>query len=261
MALKYHSVFYYGHKVDENNNIIDFADSPGGTELFAEIPVGSYTLTKYLEVFIGALNAASSLTWSASVDRITRIVTIESSAPADLLFGTGVNNTTSPASLLGFDQADMTNQTTFVGSFGSGFEWRPKFPLQDYKGKDKNKKLVNAVVNKSASGDNVSVQSFGVDRFIKMNAKWITNRSTDGILRPGETAVEEAIAFMDYAVEKHPMEFMENEDLRDTFDKVYLESTGQGGDGTMYELMEYVGQNLPEYFETGILTFKVINLE
>jgi hypothetical protein len=124
-----------------------------------------------------------------------------------------------------------------------------------------NKKLVNAVVTKSATGDNVSVQSFGIDRLIKCNAKYITNNPTDGLLRNNPSAVEEAIAFMDYAVEKNPIEFMENENEPDVFDKIYLESSPSGSDGTSYELSEYYDKGLPEYFETGLLTFKVINRE
>lgn len=261
MALKYRSVFYYGHKIDENNNLINFADSPGGMEKTAEVPVGSYTFTKFLDVIVAALNASSALDWTYTIDRATRIVEFNSSAAADLLFGTGTNALNSPASLLGFPATDILNDTSFVGSSASGSEWLPQFPLQDYRPKDKNKKLINAVVTKSASGDNVSVQSFGTDRFIKFNAKWITNQPTEGLLQNNPQAIEEAEAFMDYAVEKNPIEFMENEDDRETFDKVYLESTPKDSDGTGHELTEYVDRNLPEYFETGLLTFKVINKE
>lgn len=261
MALKSHSVFYYGHKIDENNNFIDFADSFGGPEKTAEIPVGSYTLTKFLDVIVNALNGASVLNWDYSIDRATRIVTITSSGPADILFGTGTHFLNSPAALLGFAQADVTNETSFVGTSPTGSEWKPQFPLQDFKSKDNNKKLVNAVVTKSASGDSVSVQSFGTDRFIKLNAKYITNQPTDGLLRYSASGVDDAEAFMDYIIEKNPIEFMEDEDDRDSFERVYLESTATDPTGTAYELTEYVDRQLPEYFETGVLTFKVINKE
>lgn len=260
MALSVHSVFFYGHKVDENNNLINFKDG-AGPELIAEIPVGSYTLTKFLSTIVASLNAASSLDWTGSVDRTTRIVTLTASGSASLLFGTGSTYLNSPATLLGFPQTDILSATSFVGSSGTGSEYRPQFPLQSYTGKNRNKKLVNAVVTKSASGDNVSVQSFGIDRMIKGNIKFITNQPTDGILRNNPNAVEEVQNFMDYIVEKNPIEFMEDESDPDTFDRVYLDSAGMGMDGTSYELIEYVDRNLPEYFETGVLTFKVINIE
>jgi hypothetical protein len=260
MALNVHSVFFYGHKIDENNNFINFKEG-AGPELTAQIPVGAYTLTKFLSTVVASLNAASALDWSGSVNRSTRIVTLIASGPASLLFGTGSVYLNSPATLLGFPQVDILNATSFVGSTGTGSEYRPQFPLQSYTGKNRNKKLVNAVVTKSASGDNVSVQSFGTDRMIKGNIKYITNQPTDGILRNNPNAVEEVQDFMDYIVEKNPIEFMEDENEPDTFDRVYLESAGLGGDGTSYELIEYVDRNLPEFFETGLLTFKVINIE
>lgn len=260
MALNVHSVFFYGHTIDENNNLINFKEG-AGAEKTAEIPVGSYTLTKFLSTIVASLNAASSLDWTGSVNRLTRVVTLTSSGTASLLFGTGSNALNSPAALLGFAATDLLNLTSFVGSEGSGYEYRPQFPLQNYVSKNQNKKLVNAVVTKSASGDNISVQSFGVDRMIKGNVKFITSQPTEGKLRNNPNAVEEAQDFMDYIVEKNPIEFMENESDPDTYDRVYLESAGMTMDGTSYELIEYVDRNLPEYFETGTLTFKVINIE
>ena len=233
MALKTHSLFFYGHKIDENNNLINFKEG-AGPEKTAELPVGSFTLTKFLDVLASVLNGASSLDWTATVDRSTRIVTITASGTATLLFGTGSNALNTPAFLLGFAASDITG-TSFVGSLPTGSAYAPQFPLQNYMGKDQNKKLVNAVVTKSASGDSVSVQSFGVDRMIKCNVKYITNQPTDGVLRNNPNAVEEAKDFMDYIVEKNPIEFMEDENDPNTFDKVYLETTTQGQDGTTYE--------------------------
>lgn len=260
MSLKVHSLFFYGHKIDENNNFICFKEG-AGDEKIAEIPVGSYTLTKCLDVITAALNAASSLDWAYSIDRATRIVTFTSSGTASILFGTGSLALNSPAALLGFPATDILNATSFVGSEATGYSYSPQFPLQNYTDKTKNKKLVNAVVNKSASGDAVSVQSFGIDRFIKMNIKYITNQPSDGLLRNNPNALQEAKDFMDYVVEKNPVEFMEDENDPDTFDRVYLDSSGMDMNGTSYELVEYVDRNLPEFYETGLLTFKLINIE
>lgn len=260
MALASHSVFFYGHKIDENNNLINFKEG-AGPEKTASVPVGSYTLTKFVDVVVAALNAASSLDWTGTLDRSTRILTLVSSGSASLLFSTGANALNSPASLMGFPATDILASTSFVGSFGSGSEFRPQFPLQSYIGKNKNKKLVNAVVTKSASGDNVSVQSFGTERLIKFNIRYITNQPTDGKLRNNPNAIAEAQTFMDYVVEKNPIEFMEDENAPEVFDRVYFETGGIGGDGTSYELVEYVDRNLPEFYETGLLTFKVINIE
>lgn len=261
MALNTHSLFYYGHKIDENNNFINFREG-AGPELVAELPVGSYTLTKFLEVVINSLNGVSFLNWSGFVDRASRVITLNVDGIASLLFNTGTLSLNSPAHLLGFDKLDRLNATSFVGNFASGEVYAPQFPLQSYMGKTKNKSLVNAVVTKSASGDAVSVQSFGFERFIEGNIKYITNQPTEGKLRSNPRGVEDVQAFMDYIVEKNPIEFMEDESSPEIFDKVYLDSSsGTSQNGAKYELKEFFDINLPEYYETGILTFKVINLE
>lgn len=260
MALKSHSVFYYGHVIDSTNNIINFREG-AGIEKTATLPVGAYTLTKFVAVITAALNGASLLTWSGSVSRTTGIITITSSSSASLLLGSGSAAVFAPYELMGFNAADIVNTTLFVGSYRSGFSYSPQFPLQDYKGKNQNKKLVNAVVSKSATGDKISVQKFGEERFIKCNIKNITNRPTTGTLRGDPKAVENVTAFLEYCIEKRPIEFMEDENILSVFDKVYLQSTPQSSDGTQYELTEYIDRNLPEYFESGLLTFKIIGVE
>lgn len=260
MALKVYSVFYYGHVIDNTNNVINFKEG-AGPEKTAILPVGAYTLTKFVQVIVNALNAASLLTWSGSVNRTTGVITITSSSSASLLLLSGSAAVYAPYLIMGFNQADINNTTTFVGSTRSGFSYSPQFPLQDYKGKNENKKLVNAVVSKSATGDKISVQKFGEERFIKCNIKNITNQPTSGVLRNDPKAKENVSAFMEYCIEKRPIEFMEDENIRSAFDKVYLQSSAANQDGTQYELTEYTDRNLPEFFETGLLTFKIIGVE
>ena len=260
MALATHSVFYYGHKIDDTNNLINFKEG-AGAEKTAQIPIGSYTLTKFLDVVTAALNSASALDWAYTLNRTTGVVTLISSGTASLLWATGSNAASTPANLLGFVGTDVLNLTSFTGNARSGYAYSPQFPLQDYKGPEKTKRLVNAVVTKSATGDSVSVQSFGVERFMKCDVKYITNQPSEGVLRNDPEAIENALQFMEYIVEKHPIEFMESENDVENFIKVYLESTQQGSSGTEFELIEYVDRNLPEFFGTGMLTFKVINNE
>lgn len=260
MALAIHSLFYYGHKVDSTNNKISLKDG-AGPELIAEIPVGSYTLSKYIDVVNAALNAASALDWTYALNRITRKVTFTTSGPASLLFATGSTLSQSAAPLLGFNAVDKLNLTSFVADFGSGSSYSPQFPLQEYRPKNQNKRLINPVVSKSANGDKVSIQAFGIERLIKFNIKNVTNYPGYGLLRNNPQAVEELETFMDYIVEKNPIEFMEDEANQSSFDKVYLQSTPQDQEGTYYELKEYWDQNLPGFFESGLLTFKVINVE
>ena len=260
MALSSHSVFYFGHEVTDANNLIPFKDGTSA-EKIAQVPVGFYTLTKFVEVVVASLNAASSLAWSYNIDRNTRRVTLQASGPASLLFSSGSVGLNSPYALLGFNREDYILQTLFAAESASGKEYTPQFPLQDYSPKEKNKELVGAVVSKSATGDTVSVQSFGVNRYIKLNIKFITNTPTTGVLRYDFNAIEKAVEFMDFIVNKAPIEFMADENDRATFDRAYLESTPQSPNGTEYELKEYYDRGLPDFYETGLLTFKVINKE
>lgn len=260
MALKSHSVFYYGHEITDANNLIPFSEG-GGPEKIATIPVGFYTLSKFAEIVVSALNASSLVDWTYSIDRVTRKITLNASGPASLLFASGSVGLNSPYALLGLERMDYTLSTVFVSVNPSGKEYRPQFPLQDYSPKEKNKELVNAVVSKSATGDTVSVQSFGINRYMKCNIKFITNNPTSGKLRADPSGVENAIDFLDYIVNKAPIEFMENENEVSRFDKLYLESTTESQNGTQYMLREYLDRGLPEYYESGLLTFKVINKE
>lgn len=260
MSLRNHSKFIYGHIINDTNRYICFKEGVG-PEKIAELPVGRYTLTKFTEIVASSLNTYSALDWAVTVDRSTRIITMTSSSTASILWASGSLFVQSPAEIAGFAVADQLNATSFVGSFASGTEYAPQFPLQDYTPSTNNKKMVNGVVSKSATGDQVSIQAFGVDRFMKCNIKWITNNPTDGLLRFNPQAVEEAVAFMDYIVEKNPIEFIENELVPETFLRMYLESSASDSNGLAYELTEYTGQDAPGFFETGRLNFKIINVE
>jgi len=259
MALKVHSIFYYGHVVDSSNNKIAFKEG-AGPELIAEIPAGSYTLTEYINKVSAALNAAGALDWTAVANRDNRLVTIAASGPASLLWSTGSTVPQSAATMLGFSTAaDLLNQTIFTSTLPTGSAYSPQFPLQDYLPKARNKKLTNAVVTKSASGNRVNVQKFGSDVFIRCNIRWVTNEDVGGgLIRNNPAAVEELETFLSYIIEKNPVEFMEDENQRDAFDKVIIEATAKSPDGTGFELVEYVDKFLPEFFESGLLTFKVL---
>jgi len=258
VALKTYSMFYYGHTITEDNRYINFKEGVG-VEKITTLPIGSFTLTKFTEILSSALNAASALDWTVSVARATRIVTITASGTATLLGATGSNFAKSFMQLAGFAQADLTG-TTFVGSFGSGSVFKPTFYLQDYKSKNSNNALYNAVVTRSASGNNVSIQTFGQEKLIKANIKWITNlpQGSSGFIRNDPSAVENVTSFLDYGITKAPIEFMEDESKPNSFDRIILESTPLNQNGTEYELDEYVDRNLPDWFGTGLLTFRII---
>lgn len=256
-ALKTYSAFYYGFTVDNTNKYINFKE--GGGELTAEISIGSYTLTQYLLEVASAMNAAGANTYSLSVNRQTRIVTLTSSGSFDLLFGSGSNSGESAASLLGMSASDSLAITSKVGIQGAGYAYFPQFFLQNYQPSILNKKAAFATVSKSASG-RVSVQKFGDERFMECNIRYITDipQPPNGPVQTNVNGVDDTLDFLEYLITKAPVEFMENLNDASVFEKFILERTPTSQDGIGYELNERFDMGLPYYFDTGVLTFRVI---
>lgn len=259
MALSTHSKFYFGHVVDEQNKFINFKEG-AGDELFAVLPIGAYTLSRFTEVVENALNKAGLLTYNVTVDRASRVLTISASGVFSILGATGSSASFSTLPLMGFDLTDLTGAATYTGAGASGQEYSTQFILQSYLASKDNKKLASAVVTKSASGNNVSVQAFGEERFTKFNLTYISNYPVgDGFrFRTNQTGVEEANNFLQYCIAKNPIEFMADETRVDIFEKLLLESTPKDPSGIAYELTEYYDKALPGFYESGILVFKLI---
>ena len=258
MSVKFYSLFYFGHTVTEDNRYIDFKE---GVDTFvAVLPIGAFTLTKYLEVAAQAMNDVGAFTYTFSVNRSTRIVTLTSSSAFDLLGATGDNAGQSALPMLGIAQSDFLAVTSVVGTSASGSSYSPQYPLQDFIPTTNSKRALSATVAVSASGNKVSVQSFGEERFMKSNIKWVTNiaQGSGSKIRNDTSAVENLIAFLEYAITKAPIEFMQNESDTSTFERLVLWSTQSNSDGTGYELREYYDKDLADWFESGPLNFKKI---
>lgn len=258
MSLSSYSKFYYGHAITTNNQYIDIDEGSGA--IAVAVPVGNYTLTKFCQVIAQALNDFGTFTYTVTVNRSTRFITITSSGLVDILGATGANVSRSLLPLMGFAAVDVLNTLSTTGSSASGSSYSPQLPLQSYIPTLNSFKAASATVSKSASGNKVSVQSFGEERFMKCNIKFVTNipQPSGSKLRSDTSGVTNLLNFLNYITTKAPIEFMADENLINTFEKLILESTASQSDGTGYELKEYYDKNLPGYFETGSLTFKVI---
>jgi hypothetical protein len=256
MALDNFSIFYYGHEITVSNNIINFDE--GGGELAATLEVGFYSLTDFAIEVQRALNDAGALTYTVSVNRTTRLITISAGSNFSLLFDTGTQAAVAPFTLLGFDEDDFTGASTYTGTLPSGSQYVPQFRLQNYSSSDDNISLIDAVVNKSANG-RVQVVRFGTERFFEMAMKYLTNTAMDGqVILNNPNGLADARDFFEYAVNKAPMEFMPSISARSTFYKVLLESTPESRDGVAYKLKEMVNQNIPGLYETGNLKFRLL---
>lgn len=257
MSLSVYSAFRYGHTIDISNRDLDFKE--GVTTRHAVVEVGSYTLTKLLEVVALAMNDVGTNDYSFTVNYSTGVVTLNSTGSFDLLGATGDNASTSILNLLGIDNINYLGVTQVVGINRSGFIYEPQFFLQSYMPTTQNKKAASATVTKAASGA-VSVQSFGDERFMKCDLVFITNliQPTDSIIKNNQTGLEDTISFLEYCITKAPVEFIADISKPDEFERLLLESTPTSTDGVGFDLVETFARGLPYYYEIKPLTFRLV---
>ena len=241
------SVWYYGHTVTQTNRAIDFQEAGG--PLSANLRVGSYSLTGFAAEVARTLNLAGDNTYTSTVDRSSRQITISSDAIFSLLPVTGVSSQ-DVFPLLGFS-TDQTGATEYTGT-ASGFEYSPTVTLQDYNDFERDQESVNALVNTTASGRVESV-TFGRNKFMTCNIRYQSNRKLS-FANNNDTAVEDLISFLEYATTKAVLEFMPNVNDRDGFRQVVLESTSASSSGTAFRLRESDG--IPGIYDTGRLRFR-----
>lgn len=256
MSLNTFSKFIYGFDVTDNNRYIDFNEGSG--ELTATLNVGSYTLTELIAEVQNQMNATGVFTYTVSVNRTTRVITITSDSAMILLFGTGTNLERSASTLLGYDVSDTSSATSHVADSAIGYVYEPQFILQNYISDDDYQVSIDSVVNESTEGE-LEVIKFGTKKFIEMNIMYATNNSMDGkIIKNNASGVANLRSFMQFIVEKKRLEFIPDESNMSTFKKIILERTDEDSKGTGYKLKELYDKGLPGFYETGTLKFRVI---
>lgn len=250
------SQFYYGHTITDSNSSIDFSE--GGPELQAELEIGDYSLSEFVTAIESALNAVGALTYTVTLNRTTRVITIAASGAFELLTNSGTRLGTSAYVLMGFSTAaDHTGASSYASESGSGYSFRPQKILYDYSDQSYSKEKNQATVNESASGI-VQVLEFGTQSFFDFSIRYQTNifQGYGSFIENNATGVEDVIAFMDYAITKAKMEFMPDRDTTSTFYKVLLEKTGKSSKGTGYELDPVKG--VIGYFNSEKMRLRVV---
>lgn len=255
MALSTFSKFWFGHTVDSSNYAIDFNE--GGSELQASIAYGNYSPTEYLTAVKTALDAAGALTYTVSLNRTTRKITISSTSTFALLANTGTRASVSAWDMLGYTTAsDKTGASTYTATNETGDEYKPQAIMDAHIPSENWLEKNDASVNESASGV-VQVISFGDVRYIQGNIRLANdNTSYQSQIETQANGVANLRSFMDYLVSKSKFEFMPNRDAPSTYYKCILESTEKSKNGVAYQLKEL--KNASGYFETGKLVMRVI---
>lgn len=254
-----YSIFYYGHIVDETNYIVNFKEG-AGPEFSAEIRNGSYTLTSYAQAVQDALNDAGALDYTVTVDRATRLISVNATGVFSLLVLSGSASGISAFPMIGFSGSDRTGSTSYTGNVSSGKSYIPQFKLQDYIDSTHWKQSADKTVNKTSSG-RIEVVRFGEERFMQCNIKFITSiPQPNGVIKSNSTGLQDAIDFLSYLITKSPIEFIGDINNADIFESFILESAPDFTDGTGFRLKELYDKGLIDYYETGVLKFRVVGV-
>jgi hypothetical protein len=250
------SVFYYINGVSSDNFYLDFDEGSG--ELSAEVESGNYTMAELASQVEAALNSAGTQAYSVTFNRQARSFTIAAPGNFDLLITTGTHVGVDVFSLIGFTGADLTGADSYTG-VAAGRAYLPQFRLQSYVDQDDLRKSIQPSVNKSASGI-IEVVRFGIEKFYEFNIMFITDieQGNLSLIETNLSGVSDARDFLRFITTKSEFEFMPDRDNRNNFYTVLLESTDEASDGTGYRLKELYTKNLPYYYETGKLVFRVM---
>lgn len=253
-----YSKFNYGINITVDNRFINFSE--GGPELTAVIETGDYALEQFPQAVESALNDAGSLTYSVTVDRTNNnLMTIVGSGVFDLLINTGSNNGNAAWETMGFVYpGDLTGASTYSGSGDCGDQYFPQFLLQSYVDRLHSQKSFDPTVNQTPSG-RVEVVRFGLQQFFEMDVKFITDKPMDGcVIKNNASGVSDAVDFLEFISQKNKFEFVPDVGDPLTFYKVILESFPGFSNGTGFKLRELFTQNLPDIYETGVFTLRVV---
>lgn len=261
MTIQTYSGFTYGHTINENNKFLEFEESISGI-LTAELNIGSYTLGTFVNEVARALNAASlNQTYTATLNRATRRITISSSDNFSLLINSATTALQSAFPLAGFTGADVTGQSSYEGDSPSGSFFEPQFLLQDYIPFENDQRANNVTVNETPSGI-LEVIKFGDINFMTCNIKYQKNQSADeprakdNILRFSQTGYTDLLNFLIYAATKAPIEFVPDVNNPNIFTRCLLESTTRESNGTGFRIRELYAEGFAEWFESGRLVFR-----
>lgn len=258
MALKKYSAINYGHTITKNNRYINFIEpNADNIELSAVLDIGGFTLTTYANRLAKALNTAGTQEYTVDVDRTTGRLTISSTDIFTLLVDTGSQKTVSAFTISGFTGSDLSGADNYESDSRSGSVYITQTPLHNFSDFPYNKEKSEAQVRTTPAGI-TEVVSYSVLQRLKCDLPLITNYIPQRYIRATATGVDEAEAFMDYAITKAPLEFIYDYQDPDVFVSCILDKTKQSREGVGYELVERVKDELPGYYElTGLVFLRI----
>lgn len=253
MALSAISLFNYGIQVTALNCNLDFKAASGGPTLTAVLTLGFYSPGGLAdEIALQMQGKDSANVYTVSVDRTimgntqNRITISTNGTFLSLLFGSGPNSATSPASIMGFNMVDYTGATTYTGSSSTGIILMPDFVGYDYSDSMNQAKLFGAV-NVSTSGLKEAV-TFAVQYFVNVEFKY-----------EPKSKLQEWRNFFTWAIQQRQFDFTPEISNPTLVYNCTLEKTQYEQQGLGYQMMEqHKTESLPNFYRTGPLVFRII---
>ncbi len=257
--IRTYSGWTFGHTITDDNKYLQFQEMSGIKT--ATLNVGAYSLGSFVNEIARAMNAASlDETYTTSLDRTTRKITITGTNNFDLLITSGTLASQSVFSLAGFNGADLTGAASYEGDSPSGSFFEPQFLLQEFADFDIEQRANNVSINESPTGI-IEVIKYGDLNFMNCNIKYQKNQAVDeprskgNILRYSQTGFTDLLNFMRYAATKAPLEFFPDAETTD-FTECILESAVGAKDGTGFRLKELYTEGFADWYETGKIVFR-----
>jgi hypothetical protein len=93
---------------------------------------------------------------------------------------------------------------------------------------------------------------------MECNITYVTNIVGQGVIKNNPSGVSDLRAFMNYAIQKKPMEFIPDLLTPGVYVPCILEKTQKNSKGVGFQLYELYSKGLANYFETGTLTFRKV---
>ncbi len=251
MALSSRSLITYGLTVTTLNQNLDFKAAALGSELTAVIPIGYYSPMGLADAVRAALleadpanNYTVSIVWNQGDGTENRMTIATAGTFLSLLFSSGSHNSTSIASLIGFNSSDYTGSTSYVGADTVGTALVPTYIGYNFVGVDQQAKVFGAV-NVSAAGVKEAVV-FNIQQFLNVEFKY----------EPA-SALGQWQDFFNWAIQQKSFDFMPELSVPGVVYQVSLETTRADSKGLGFEMPEML-PNFPNIYQTGPLKFRIV---
>lgn len=253
--LKTRSAFIYDLKIEANNNSISFQETAGPLRI-GVLQAKTYTLKTLAEELSRVLNAVGDQTYLVTFNLQTRSLTITSTLNFSILISTGPFVGSTVWVRLGLGFIDLTGSNAYTG-ITIGKEYRPQFFLLDYVDGNNNQRAIDSTLNET-SGGVVEVIRYGTKKIYEMNFDFITTERQENFIENDILAIERIRDFLENITQKNLLQFFPDRDDYTIAVDLILETTPESGNGVSFKLKEKPG--LPDYFNTGLLTFREVIL-